>query len=92
MSFAADYRRDASVNVNAIATAQQAGIVCGEATRERLIALREKLTLAERGANAQPDAGKSCRTSALPVTPSGKSKRDRALQDDLGTSIGLSLT
>jgi hypothetical protein len=56
MSFPADYRRDASVNVNAIATAQQAGIVCDEATRERLIALREKLTLAERGAKQLEEA------------------------------------
>jgi len=51
MSFPADYRRDASVNVNAIATAQQAGIVIGEEERARLIALRERFTLAERGAN-----------------------------------------
>ena len=67
MSFPADYCRDASVNVNAIATATaQQAVVCDEATRERLIALREKITLAERGANTQPDAGKSCCTSALP--------------------------
>ena len=44
MSFPADYRRDASVNVNAIATAQQAGVVCDEAMRARLIALREQVT------------------------------------------------
>jgi hypothetical protein len=43
MSFLADYRRDASVNVNAIATAQQAGLVCDEAMRARLIALREQV-------------------------------------------------
>ena len=43
-------RRDGSINVNAAATVQQAGLVCDEATRMRLIALREKLTLAERGA------------------------------------------
>ncbi len=47
MSFPTDYRRDASVNVNAIATAQQVGIVSGEETRARLIALRERITLAE---------------------------------------------
>ena len=55
MSFAADYRRDASVNVNAIATAQQAGIVCDEATRERLLAQRERL-LAERKAKQLEEA------------------------------------
>jgi len=69
MSFRADYRRDASVNVNAIATAQQA-VVCYEATRERSIALREKLPLAERGAKqleASPPASvSSAPTTALP--------------------------
>ena len=44
MSFPADYRRDASVNVNASASVQQAGIVCDEAMRARLIALREQVT------------------------------------------------
>ena len=44
MSFPADYRRDASVNVNAIATGQQTAIVCDEAMRARLIALREQVT------------------------------------------------
>ena len=38
MSFPADYRRDASVNVNASAAVQQADIVCDEAMRLRLIA------------------------------------------------------
>ena len=55
MSFPADYRRDASVNVNAIATAQQVGIVIGEEERARLIALRDRITLAEGGANTQPE-------------------------------------
>ena len=44
MSFPADYRRDASVNVNAIATAQQAGVICDEEMRARLIAPREQVT------------------------------------------------
>ena len=66
MSFRADYRRDASVNVNAIATAQQAA-VCDEATRERSIALREKLTLAERGAK-QLEASPPASVSSAPTT------------------------
>src|SRR6516225_6380666 len=44
MSFPADYRRAASINVTATANAQQAaGVVCTEEQRQRLIALREKL-------------------------------------------------
>ena len=43
MSFAADYRQGGNVNVNATATIQQAGLVCDEATRKRLIELREKI-------------------------------------------------
>ena len=43
MSFPADYRRDASVNVNASAAVQQADIVCDEATRLRLIAQRDAI-------------------------------------------------
>ena len=41
MSFPADYRRDTSVNVNASATAQQAGIVRDEAMRAADCAARE---------------------------------------------------
>ena len=67
MSFPADYRRDASVNVNAIATAQQAGIVCDEATRQRLIALRERITLAERGAK-QLEESPPASVSPAPTT------------------------
>ena len=44
LSFPADYRRDASINVTATANAQQAaGVVCTEEQRQRLIALRERL-------------------------------------------------
>lgn len=42
LSFHADYRRDASINVTATATNQQA-LVCDEATRQRLIELRAKI-------------------------------------------------
>ena len=42
LSFQADYRKDANVNVNASSTVQQ-GVVCDEATRKRLIELREQL-------------------------------------------------
>ena len=43
MSFPADYRRDASINVTATASAQQAAVVVTEEQRQRLIALRERL-------------------------------------------------
>jgi hypothetical protein len=42
-SFQSDYRKDASVNVSATATAQQVGVVCDEATRAKLIEQRERL-------------------------------------------------
>jgi hypothetical protein len=47
MSFPADYRRDASISVSATASAQQAGVVCTEEQRQRLLELRERL-LADR--------------------------------------------
>jgi hypothetical protein len=43
MSFPADYRRDASINVSATAGVQQAELVCTEGQRKRLIELRERL-------------------------------------------------
>ena len=54
----------------------QVGIVCDEATRERLIALREKITLAERGAKQLEEA-----PTSLPE-PVAK------LQANLGAPIG----
>jgi hypothetical protein len=46
-SFQNDYRKDASINVSATATAQQAqGIVCDEATRQKLIEQRKRLLAA----------------------------------------------
>ena len=50
MSFPADYRRDASINVSATASSQQAAVVCTEEQRQRLIELRERL-LAKGGGN-----------------------------------------
>jgi len=47
MSFAADYRRDANINVTATATTQQATVVCDEQQRQRLIEMREKLLQAQ---------------------------------------------
>jgi hypothetical protein len=52
MSFPADYRRDASINVSATANTQQAAVVCTEEQRQRLIALRERI-LAGRGCEQQ---------------------------------------
>jgi hypothetical protein len=44
MSFPADYRRDASINVSAAATTHQAaGVVCTEEQRRKLIELRQRL-------------------------------------------------
>jgi hypothetical protein len=44
MSFPADYRRDANINVTATASAQQvAGVVCIEEQRRKLIELRQRL-------------------------------------------------
>lgn len=43
LSFQADYRRDASVNVSAAATVQRTDITCDEETRKKLIELREKI-------------------------------------------------
>src|SRR5262245_46307205 len=43
MSFPSDYRRDASINVSATASSQQAAVVCTEEQRARLIELRERL-------------------------------------------------
>jgi len=43
LAFPADYRRDASINVSATATTQQATVVCTEEQRRRLIELRERL-------------------------------------------------
>ena len=48
MSFPADYRRDANINVSATATAQQAGVVCTEEQRQRLLALRERLVAGQK--------------------------------------------
>jgi Homeodomain-like domain len=42
-SFPADYRRDGTVNVSATATTQQASLVCDQATRKKLIELREAI-------------------------------------------------
>ena len=44
-----EHRPGNNINISATATAPQA-VVCDEATRERLIALREKITLADRAA------------------------------------------
>jgi hypothetical protein len=43
LSFPADYRRDGTLNVNATANMQQAALVCDEATRAKLIELREAI-------------------------------------------------
>jgi hypothetical protein len=43
MSFPADYRRDASINVTATACVQQAAVVVTEEQRRRLLELRERL-------------------------------------------------
>jgi hypothetical protein len=50
-----EYRQGNNINISARDTAQQA-VVCDEATRERLIALREKITLAERRAKHREEA------------------------------------
>jgi hypothetical protein len=56
MSFPADYRRDASINITATASAQQAAVVVTEERRQRLIALRKRL-LSE-STKGLPHAGK----------------------------------
>ena len=61
-----EHRQGSSVNVSATAITQRA-IVCDEATRERLIALREKITLAERGAK-QLEASPPASVSSAPTT------------------------
>lgn len=43
-----EHRQGNSINVSAAATAQQAGVVCTEEQRQRLIALRERLQHRER--------------------------------------------
>jgi hypothetical protein len=45
----------------------QVGVICDEATRMRLIALREKITLAERGAK-QLEASPPASVSSAPTT------------------------
>jgi hypothetical protein len=61
-----EHRPGNNINISAATTAQQA-IVCDEATRERLIALREKITLAERGAK-QLEASPPASVSSAPTT------------------------
>ena len=55
-------------DISATATAQQA-VVCDEATRERQIAVRERITLAERGSKqleASPTASVSTASTTEP--------------------------
>jgi hypothetical protein len=54
MSFPADYRQGGNINVSATAAGQQTSLVCDEATRARLIALRERIG-AERAQAAHSD-------------------------------------
>jgi hypothetical protein len=54
LTFPADYRRPASNTAVEVNTAVQTGIVCDEATRQRLIELREKLQ-AEMGQKTSKD-------------------------------------
>jgi hypothetical protein len=43
-----EHRQGSNINISATAAAQQVGLVCDEETRQRLIALRERITLADR--------------------------------------------
>jgi hypothetical protein len=62
LSFHQDYRRDSNINVTATSTTQQA-LVVDEATRQRLIELREKIL-----------SGKTESHAPLPEDPNGKIK------------------
>ena len=63
-----EYRQGNNINISATATSQQA-VVCDEATRERLIALRERITLADRGAKKLEASPPASVSSALTTAP-----------------------
>ena len=81
MSFPADYRRDASVNVNASAAVQQVGLVCDEAMRARLIALHEKIAGERAATSATP--------SALPAIEATVEPFPRGRERESGVAAGV---